>query len=390
MKKITITALVALGAMLGTAVALLHPPALLPQGDQSRHRLAVGPYEVIEESFAVTDPSRKTQSNGDFTGSSSRVLEGKLWRPASTESGPAPLLVYCHGFMSHHMEGTYLTNFFASHGYVVVAVSFPLTNYFAPGGPLVDDVIHQPEDVHFVIDSVLARNGKDGDSLEGRIDPQRIGVLGVSLGGLTTQLVSFHGRLRDPRSQGAVSIAGPSSMMNQKFFSAVDVPFMMIAGEADAIVPFPLNGEPIPKKDPDSVLIGLKGASHTAFAGIAAYIFRWLHNPDTVACANIEKTLKAKSNPADYLGALVSEKFGITPAKRVRLCTDIDQIPRTMRPGLQHSLTTVATFSFFESLFSQDASKRRSARRFLVRDFGAENPEVTVTAGNYGITVPAP
>ena len=99
MKKITITALVALGAMLGTAVALLHPPALLPQGDQSRHRLAVGPYEVIEESFAVTDPSRKTQSNGDFTGSSSRVLEGKLWRPASTESGPAPLLVYCHVFM---------------------------------------------------------------------------------------------------------------------------------------------------------------------------------------------------------------------------------------------------------------------------------------------------
>ena len=46
----------------------------------------------------------------------------------------------------------------------------------------------------------------------GGIDRDRIGAMGLSLGGLTTTLVAFHPTLGDPRIRAAVSIAGPSAM----------------------------------------------------------------------------------------------------------------------------------------------------------------------------------
>ena len=71
-------------------------------------------------------------------------------------------------------------------------------------------------------------------TFEGDIDAERIGVFGISLGGITTPLVAFHPEWRDPRVAAAISIAGAGDVFGPRFFDHAAIPFLMIAGTADA------------------------------------------------------------------------------------------------------------------------------------------------------------
>jgi predicted dienelactone hydrolase len=218
MNKWQITLLVLL-LLSGAIYWLAAIPATAVTARQRKPALvyAKGKYPVITEAFKAVDETRKTQANNDFAGRDVRVLKGKIWRPQGLQN-PGPLLVYSHGFMSFHQEGLYLVRFLASHGYTVVAVNFPLTNFFAPGKPFISDVVNQPGDVSFLISTLLQRNADANDVLHNTIDAKKIAVAGVSLGGMTSTLVTFHRQVRDPRIAAAISIAGPSTMFTTDFF----------------------------------------------------------------------------------------------------------------------------------------------------------------------------
>jgi predicted dienelactone hydrolase len=234
---------VLLAAGLGVAWlrAAPEPPAA---ASESARRLAAGPLAVGTSDHTFVDTSRATDANGDFPGAPERTLEATLWYPEG-KPGPHPLVVYSHGFMSSRGENVPLAELMASHGYVVASVDYPLTNGHAPGGPTVDDAVSQPGDVSYVIDTLLGWT-EDARPFEGSIDPRRIGVAGLSLGGLTTTLVTFHPKLRDPRIAAAVSIAGPAAFFSPEFFAQADVPFLMIAGTGDAMVEFGANAAATP------------------------------------------------------------------------------------------------------------------------------------------------
>ena len=78
----------------------------------------------------------------------------------------------------------------ASHGYIVAAADYPLTSGSTPGGANGDDVVNQPADVSFLIDSVLNLSA-DEKPFAGEVDGSRIGLSGYSLGGLTTYLTTL-------------------------------------------------------------------------------------------------------------------------------------------------------------------------------------------------------
>ena len=120
------------------------------------------------------------------------------------------MVIYSHGFMSSREEAQYLGEYLASHGYVVAAADYPLSGFNAPGPQLAQDVVNQPGDISFILDDLLRRNDSAGDTLHNRIDPQRIAAVGLSLGGMTTELVAYHPETSDPRVAAAVSIAGPT------------------------------------------------------------------------------------------------------------------------------------------------------------------------------------
>ncbi len=358
------------------------PATVSPAGEESQARYQPGHYSVTSEDFHAVDESRDTPPNRDLPGIPGRDLKGKLWRPEGLQE-PGPLLVHSHGFTSTHLEALYLANFLASHGYTVVAVDYPLTNYNTEGQPLVTDVINQPGDVRFIIDTLLARNATEGDTLFGTIDPQRIAASGISLGGLTTTLATFDHRYRDPRIRAAISVAGPSNMLLPQFFLGTDTPYLAIYGNSDVVVPYATNAKPLLKKRPGTILVTLDGGSHGGFIQLGATAMRFLDNPDELGCkfviAGLEDEL-AEDN-ALYTGVLGDTPDGIDTGATMEVCAD--QPPaKTMQSARQHMFTILAAHSFLQSVFSSDPSTREEAGNYLLHDLAAENPrEVSVSMG---------
>lgn len=375
--------LVLVVALLAVAVYWLAaiPGRSTPSGSTSQARFAPGPYAVITDSFKAVDESRPTQANNDFAGRPVRVLKGKLWRPQGL-SAPGPLLVYSHGFMSFHQEGTYLVRFLASHGYTVVAVDYPLTNFFAPGKPLVTDVVNQPGDVSFLISTVLQRNEDPADPLHQTIDPQRIAVAGVSLGGMTSTLAAYHRKVRDPRITAAISIAGPGTMFTEHYFAGSPVPYLMIYGDGDAIIPYDRNAAPLPARFPGSTLVTLRHASHAGFAQAASTFMRFFANPDGIGCREVRKGLKnrpAGATPQAFLPGLDAPEDGIDLSDRSEPCTT-PLIPEAMPAARQHMFTILAAHAFLESVFARDASQREQAQAYLLHGLAADHPaDISVT-----------
>ncbi len=390
MRVLKIAAIAALGLVLvlACAVGLFFATAGVdtPEGPASRGVLARGPYQVKKLDTTFVDPSRPTQANNDFGGSDERRLVTSINYPTNPngrgvarEGRPAngfPLIVYSHGFMSRRSEGRYLALHFAKHGYIFVAADYPLTNFASPGGPRFDDVAYQPDDVRFLIDRLLRWNDDPTHEFFGAIDAERIGVMGLSLGGMTSTLAAFHPELRDDRIAAAVSIAGPSAMFTPAFFETADVPFLMIAGDADAIVPYAEHAASLPERAPRSGLVTLESGSHVGFADIARYISRWSRHGDSMACGALMGAVAEDADLGDVAG-LGGLEQGVDQGRSSTPCDPFPSV-RSMRPARQQMLTILAAFSFFESRFAEDAADRKRAVDYLATGLAAENDDVTV------------
>jgi len=362
-------------ALVIAAVYVLNPSLPAPQAGQSALLYQPGEYEVTHEPIELVDTSRPTSPNGDFAGSANRELQGTIWYPETPDQQSFPLIIYSHGFMSSVSEAEYLVDFLVPKGYILAAVNYPLSHGAAPGGPNVNDVINQPGDVSFVIDTLLARSADAKDSLYGLVDPSRIAAAGLSLGGLTTQLVAFHRDVRDPRLNAAVSIAGPSTFLEPRFFETSDIPFMMIAGSADAAIPYESNAAPIPSKVENSLLVTLDKGSHVGFAGMSATFFRWFRHPDQLICPLLLSNLNLETSEAEPILAADAE-IGISISEEVPCM--METYERAMRPADQQMLTRLALYAFLEREFSNDLERRRQMERYLGTGFANENPTVTV------------
>lgn len=149
---------------------------------------APGRYQVATREFTFVDSSRATPANGTYAGAPDRTLVTKVWFPSSdgtqAATGSFPVIAYAHGFLSGRDEAVDLKNHLASHGYVIVAPDFPLSNGGAPGGPTIADLAHQPGDLAFVVEQVGGLSGNDAD-LATAVDTSKQGVAGLSLGGAT-------------------------------------------------------------------------------------------------------------------------------------------------------------------------------------------------------------
>ena len=382
MRPIFKVSLALVGILLIAVYVALNPPLNVPTGALSQQIYRRGPHQVTHQSISWVDTSRSTMPNRDFKGRDSRVLKGRIWFPADKEGAPYPLVVYAHGYMSQYKEGEYILDFLASHGYVAVSVDFPLSNGSSPGGAVLSDIVNQPGDVSFLIDQMLARTKQVDNLLYGRVDGDRIAALGLSLGGLTTELVAFDPQRKDPRIRAAISMAGPSQFLTPEFFDGDTIPFMYIAGTADAIVPYRENAQPILKKYKNSVLVTLESGSHVGFIDMAPVVFRWFHNPDKLGCVGLMHGLKAAQQasstgkPLPSLGELIGGP-GIDTQASTAAC-QTSEYAQAMRPARQHTLVTLAIYSFLESRFSASETTRQAMREYLFSQLSRENEDLTV------------
>ena len=351
-------------------------PMPLASGSLSENLLQTGPHAVTSFDIKLIDNTRHTSANGDYPGDNFRALPATVWHPKDLNNGPFPLIIHSHGFSSMRAGGRYLAEHLASLGYVVVAADFPLTNFFAPGGPQVKDVIHQPGDVTFLIDTLLEWNADPQHAFFSKIEPQHIGAMGISLGGMTTTMVAYDPNRRDQRIAAAVSLAGPTNMFSSQYFRTTSIPFMMLATKQDALVNYEENAKPVLDKVTNATLVTLSKASHTGFADSARYL-RWMNNPDALGCFVVMRNLDKEEKP--WVALLGTEEDGIEQNISLRICEQ-DPLPAAMNPIHQQQLTILAVSSFFQSHFAkQDADKQRY-RAYLMETMSEELPEIRINS----------
>lgn len=373
---ITLIGLVVVSLGAASATYLLTMPESPPDGSASQAWLQRGPQQVATAEMEFVDSTRETAANGDAPRLASRTFPTTLWYPADG-SGNYPLLIHSHGFVSQRTDMAYVAELLASHGYVVAAADYPLTAGGSPGGPNADDLVNQPGDVSFLIDSLLQLEGAERP-FTGEIDRSRIGLMGYSLGGITTSLATYHPRLRDRRIAAAVSVAGPSAGLTERFYQTSDVPFMMIAGRSDALIDFEYNAAIIPQRVRNSVLIEIDGGTHLGFGTVAEPWLRLLRYPDDLGCAAV--LANADSDAEAFIDLLGDESDGIVREEDAPDVCAGPPVAAALHPGRQQMITRIAILAFFESVFNADPARRERAFDQLSESLAAEFPEARYAA----------
>jgi len=215
------SACLALAAWFICGAALAQAPPSIPSID-APELAALGPYAVGLKRETLTQPAQADLASLDAKGVApikDRVLPLSIWYPARVVAGasavtysatmdgepgkppvafsapgiavldaPAvaggrfPLVILSHGYAGCPEAMTWLGENLASKGYVVVAISHRDPPYGDPRG-FPGPVLRRPLDIAFVARSIQGA-ARSGDAfLSGLIDPDRVAVIGYSMGG---------------------------------------------------------------------------------------------------------------------------------------------------------------------------------------------------------------
>jgi hypothetical protein len=193
----------------------------------------------------VTPGAAGTYGTGDthetFT-RGNRSLPTEVWYPTTQGSsgsrpapGPFPLLMFAPGFRQCVSGYQHLLQTWASAGYVVAAVTFPYTNCgkseAAANEP---DIVNQPADMTYVLNSLLALNAKPGNLLSGLLNPDEVAAAGQSDGGDTVAAMAANPCCRNYRLKAVAVLSGAEwPYVPWKYVSGGEPPMLFTQGSAD-------------------------------------------------------------------------------------------------------------------------------------------------------------
>jgi predicted dienelactone hydrolase len=222
------------------------------------------------------------------------------------------------------------------------------------------------------MDQLLAATG-DASWLASGLDRKRIGVSGLSLGGATTLLVTYHPKVRDKRVRAALAIAPAlACAMTRAAFHAARPPILLLGGDQDLLVPFEDNGGKVFKQSRSPrTIVTLAQASHTAFTGLITFDSQVSY--DTfLGCPAIAEV----ANWGDPFTGLTGPGTGLKPV--VDKCGLPCSGPAPTNPPMQATVQQAITLSVVAAFFEGTLGGSADARCFLRRRLAAENPAVTV------------
>jgi dienelactone hydrolase len=144
-----------------------------------------------------------------------------------------PLIVFAPGFRQCAHSYHDLLAEWASAGYVVAAVDFPLTSCKTPA-PDEADLVHQPADLEYVIRHVISLSRNPLSTLAGLVNPARIGLAGHSDGGDTVAAMAGSTCCRS-YGIGAVAVLSGAEWpaMPGRWFVRPAPPMLFVQGTAD-------------------------------------------------------------------------------------------------------------------------------------------------------------
>lgn len=214
---------------------------------------AAGPYAVGRSAVTFIDPSRPTEPSPESTRryQSGRALpvivlypaEGAPGQPgefvddAPGAPGAFPLVVYSHGVAATGTDRNDALARWASAGYVVAAPTFPLTSEGMRG---VADLVNQPADLRFVVESLRSSMQELGHPLQGRVLFDCLALAGHSLGGATTLAAAFDPCCAGLGPSAVIEIGGMQALLTpgEDYSDAAPVPVLVVHGAQDATIPY--------------------------------------------------------------------------------------------------------------------------------------------------------
>lgn len=262
-----------------------------------------------------------------------RTLRTALWYPTRAETGDpvlygniyrrhealgnappvaidGPVMVFSHGNWGFAEQSFGLTEFFASHGWLVAAPDHT-GNTFSNREIRLDHLFElRPQDIHAVIDALEALPADD--PLGGRVAN---GVLlsGHSFGGYTTLAVSgagyaidemraecranpaapaaecdyldaaaprFETGFGDPRVVAGIPLTPAGANVFRQGTADVDIPLLFVTAGRDVTLPNAVEGDPLwsPMDGPDAVRLDFPNAGHFSFTSFCGRLGNFAAN----------------------------------------------------------------------------------------------------------------
>ncbi len=189
------------------------------------------PVEPLHVQLDLVDASRPAEDPFDERSAPQRDLPTELYLPATA---PAPLIVFAHGYGGDPSKFTDLFTHWSDAGFAVAAPRFPVTYTGASGATLArsGDYLQQPADLTFILDAVLASEYGD------RIDADRIGAAGLSLGGVTTWGWVTNTCCRDERPRAAMIMDGNRFDFADGRYVPNRIPVIVFHADEDPALPY--------------------------------------------------------------------------------------------------------------------------------------------------------
>ncbi len=260
-----------------------------------------GQFRWQRETLQLEDPQRD------------RTFMMDLYLPSSAQDNPFPVIVISHGVGSDRTSYAYLAQHLASQGFAVAVPEHPGSDAAqiqaliqGRANEVVDpnEFINRPLDIHYLLDHLEVLN-QTAEPIQGRLDLQRVGVVGQSLGGYTALTLAgaelnlrqlsvdcipsnpslnlsllLQCRARDAAEQlanfqddrvRAVIAINPigSSTFGRSGFAQIDRPVMVVSGNADTVAPaLPEQIRPFTwLNHSDRYLVLMRGATHFSTIG---------------------------------------------------------------------------------------------------------------------------
>ncbi|GAB1541177.1 alpha/beta hydrolase [Scytonema sp. NUACC21] len=234
----------------------------------------LGPFTWKKETLSLNDRNRN------------RVFPADIYLPQTSSQTKteqsAPVIVISHGMASDRNTFAYLAQHLASYGFAVAVLEHADNaqqfQKFLAGfekAPQPSELIHRPLDVKYLLDELQRRSQSD-KAWQGRLNLNRVGVIGQSMGGYTalavagaelnfeqlrancrqalprdiflnlsllvqcqaTELPFLTYNLQDKRVKAAIAINPVnSSLFGSSGLSRIQVPVMLVASQNDLFAP---------------------------------------------------------------------------------------------------------------------------------------------------------